>query len=164
LPREIALKSDGVKDAADLPGSLPPKTRERLVLHHRPLARSILPVTDSAVTTTHQDNAMKTYTGTRTEDGCAVVVSDGERSRALDPRFDLRNHSPTGFEWGYGGSGPAQLALALAADVLADDEAALEIYQRLKFRVVGGLPHGGWTLTEEELAEAIQSLRRSADE
>ena len=31
----------------------------------------------------------------------------------LDPRYDLRNHSPTGFAWGYGGSGPSQLALAI---------------------------------------------------
>lgn len=102
---------------------------------------------------------MKTYIGHRTEDGCAVTVSDGNGGRGLDPRFDLRTHSPTGFEWGYGGSGPAQLALALAADVLGDDEAALDVYQRLKFRVVGRLPAAGWTLTEAELAGAIRGLR-----
>lgn len=36
----------------------------------------------------------------------------GER---IDPAESLavRNHSPTGFAWGYGGSGPAQLALAV---------------------------------------------------
>lgn len=107
---------------------------------------------------------MKTYTGTRTEDGCAVVVSDAGGDRPLDPRFDLRNHSPTGFEWGYGGSGPAQLALALAADVLGDDDAAQEVYQRLKFRVVGRLPEGGWTLTEPELVEVIRSLARQGGE
>lgn len=67
---------------------------------------------------------------------------------------------PTGFEWGYGGSGPAQLALALAADVLGDDEAALDVYQRLKFRVVGRLPGDRWTLTEAELADAIRALAR----
>jgi hypothetical protein len=107
---------------------------------------------------------MKTYTGHRTENGCAVVVSDEGGCRGLDPRFDLRNHSPTGFEWGYGGSGPAQLALALAADVLGDDEAALDVYQRLKFRVVGRLPSDGWTLTEVELAETIRSLARADGE
>src|SRR5215510_2118097 len=100
---------------------------------------------------------MKIYTGTRTEDGCAVVVSDTGSTRALDPRLDLRNHSPTGFEWGYGGSGPAQLALALAADVLGDDDAALGVYQRLKFKVVGRLPKDGWSLTEAELNDAIRS-------
>lgn len=103
---------------------------------------------------------MKTYTGRRTENGCAVVVADGDAGRGLDPRLDLRKHSPTGFEWGYGGSGPAQLALALAADVLGDDEAALDVYQRLKFRLVGRLPADGWTLTEAELGDAIRSLAR----
>ncbi len=103
---------------------------------------------------------MKTYTGHRTEDGCAVTVADGDGGRGLDPRFDLRKHSPTGFEWGYGGSGPAQLALALAADVLGDDEAALDVYQRLKFRVVGRLQGDDWTLTEAELADALHSLAR----
>ena len=107
---------------------------------------------------------MKTYTGTRTGDGCAVVVTDARGSRTLDPRLDLRNHSPAGFEWGYGGSGPAQLALALAADVLGVDEAALGVYQRLKFRVVGGLPSDGWTLTDAEVADAIRSLARPSGE
>ncbi|MBA4067434.1 MAG: hypothetical protein C0501_27740 [Isosphaera sp.] len=44
---------------------------------------------------------MKTYSGVRTENGCAVTVEDDSgESRGLDPRFDLRNHSPAGFEWG----------------------------------------------------------------
>ena len=28
-----------------------------------------------------------------------------------------RNHSPDGFSWGYGGSGPAQLALAVMLEI-----------------------------------------------
>ncbi|MBN9517274.1 hypothetical protein J0H58_01950 [bacterium] len=102
---------------------------------------------------------MKTYSGVRTASGCAVTVTDPAGCRGLDPRFDLRTHSPDGFEWGYGGSGPAQLALALAADVLGDDEAALGVYQRLKFRVVGRLPAEAWTLTADELADAIRALQ-----
>src|SRR5262249_13872052 len=77
---------------------------------------------------------MKTNHGTRTGHGCVVTVrSDGGPDRPLAPRWDLRNHSPAGYEWSYGGSGPAQLALALAADLLGDDGAALDIYQALKF-------------------------------
>jgi hypothetical protein len=57
---------------------------------------------------------MKTYEGRR--EGYAALVTVNERP--LTPRLDLWNHSPTGFEWGYGGSGPAQLALALLADHL----------------------------------------------
>ncbi len=58
------------------------------------------------------------YEGERKTSGCPVFVrrehgrEDDER---LPDRRDLFNHS-RGFEWGYGGSGPAQLALALAAD------------------------------------------------
>jgi hypothetical protein len=77
---------------------------------------------------------MKYYLGERTPDGCEVAVMNGEgRAYALNPRHDLRNHSPTGFSWGYSGSGPAQLSLALLADVLAHDEKALEHYQDFKF-------------------------------
>ncbi|MBN9519239.1 hypothetical protein J0H58_12075 [bacterium] len=101
---------------------------------------------------------MKTYSGSRTASGCSVTVTDDDGRRALNPRHDLRNHSPDGFEWGYAGSGPAQLALALAADVLAGDDEALRVYQRLKARVVVGLSREGWTLTADELAETIRTL------
>lgn len=47
----------------------------------------------------------------------------------LDPRLDLANHSPTGLSWGYEGSGPAQLSLALLADALDDDAKALKLHQ-----------------------------------
>jgi hypothetical protein len=91
--------------------------------------------------------------------GCRVeAIDDDGRGRPLDPRLDLWNHSPTGFEWGYGGSGPAQLALALAADATKDRLRALHVYQRLKFRVVGRLPHDGWSMSAEELLAAIQSI------
>jgi Family of unknown function (DUF6166) len=101
---------------------------------------------------------MKIYHGSRTEHGAAVVVEENGEFRALDPRHDLRNHSPTGFEWGYSGSGPAQLALALAADVLQDDEKAQDCYQRLKFKLIGGLPDQGWILTEERLRTTIEAI------
>ena len=78
---------------------------------------------------------MTLYEGTRTPNGCHVSA-DGEY---LDPRLDLADHSPTGFERGYGGSGPAQLSLALLADALGSDELALRHYQAFKSEVVAGL-------------------------
>ena len=86
---------------------------------------------------------MKVYTGRR--QGVAAIVTVDERR--LKPRFDLRNHSPTGFEWGYPGSGPAQLALAILADHLGNNEQALNFYQRFKWAVVAGWPYCGWILT-----------------
>jgi hypothetical protein len=101
----------------------------------------------------------KTYTGYRTPRGCVVKVHEGETSRELPLRHDLCNHSPDGAEWGYNGSGSAQLAIALAADVLGDDEAAQDVYQGLKFRLVSRLPHDGWSLTEHQVRRVIDELR-----
>lgn len=97
---------------------------------------------------------MKAYQGRR-EGQAAIVVAD---DRPLDPRRDLWNHSPTGFEWGYHGSGPAQLALAILADHLGDDERALEEYQCFKRTVVSRLPYGGWTLTGAQIDHALAAL------
>jgi hypothetical protein len=61
---------------------------------------------------------MKTYIGDRLKEGCEVYVIQNGKRYPL-PRFEeIANHSPDGFEWGYGGSGPAQLALAILADCL----------------------------------------------
>ena len=46
----------------------------------------------------------------RRPSGATAVVLNGE---PLPLRLEVRNHSPTGFEWGYAGSGPSQLALAM---------------------------------------------------
>ena len=65
----------------------------------------------------------KVYDGARLDEGCEVYVrlADGRRY-PLDARRDIRNHSPDGFEWGYGGSGPAQLALAILADAVGPED------------------------------------------
>ena len=105
---------------------------------------------------------MKVYEGIRTKNGCQVTVREqGATSRPLDPRLDLHNHSPTGFEWGYGGSGPAQLALALLADTLGDDDEAHRLHQDFKFKVVGRLPHDRWQMTEEEISGKIAEIDQS---
>jgi hypothetical protein len=106
---------------------------------------------------------MKLYHGRRTEHGCAVDVEEDGECYLLHPRHDLRSHSPTSLEWGHSGSGPAQLALALAADVLGDDKRAQEIYQRLKSKVVAGLPHEGWVLTEHRLRAAIEAIEQERE-
>ena len=64
---------------------------------------------------------MKTYRGIRFDGKISVSIFEGKRHkfvRELTPALShgIRNHSSSGFEWGYGGSGPAQLALAILAD------------------------------------------------
>lgn len=53
-----------------------------------------------------------------------------------EPSQELYNHSPDGFQWGYGGSGPAQLALALLLDATNDRETSLAFYQAFKWERV----------------------------
>lgn len=103
----------------------------------------------------------RAYAGARAPDrvGPNVVTrveANGQRS-PLDPRYDLRNHSPDGFEWGYGGSGPAQLALALVADATGDDELARKVYQKFKFEIVAGLGDM-WILEAGNIADFAKSL------
>jgi hypothetical protein len=45
--------------------------------------------------------------------------------------------------------------LALAADVLGDDEKAQDCYRDLKLKLVGRLPHEGFVLTESRIRSAI---------
>lgn len=99
------------------------------------------------------------YTGRRTEDGCVVTVAEGGRTRPLAARLDLRNHSPTGFEWGYEGSGPAQLALALLVDATRDLTDALDIYQVFKRQVIARLTSDTWVMSIDHVLRAASEAR-----
>lgn len=68
-----------------------------------------------------------------------VVRIDGRR---LDPQRSqrLRNHSPDGFNWGYAGSGPAQLALAILLRAKVRTPYAIRLYQQFKFDIIARLP------------------------
>ena len=75
------------------------------------------------------------------------VMADGE---SLDCRYDLLSASPSGFEWSYGGSGPAQLAIAILADAY-DDEFACEYYRQFNREIASELPRDSWVLTKQDL-------------
>ena len=53
----------------------------------------------------------------------------------------IRNHSPDNFNWGYSGSGCAQLALAIMLE-LYPQRIALSKYQQFKFNTIAILPFG----------------------
>jgi hypothetical protein len=97
------------------------------------------------------------FAGTRVNGAALIKVlaPDGNGRVWLPCRLDLRNHSPTGFEWGYPGSGPAQLALAMVAFATGDDRLTLETYQRFKDETVARFPHDGWSLPVADVAAAV---------
>jgi hypothetical protein len=96
---------------------------------------------------------MKVYRGDRTMDGLQVTV-DGA---ALDPRFDLKVISKDGFEWSYEGAAPEQLALALLADHLGDDQQALAACEAFMTEVVANF-NNEWEMTSEDVDTALENI------
>lgn len=102
-----------------------------------------------------ESKATHVYIGQRNVDGTIMVTCDGE---PLPPRNDLVNHSPDGFNWGYGGSGPAQLALAILANEYGDEK-ALSAYQAFKWAVIAQLPSAArWTFTSGDVGAVMVQL------
>ena len=106
------------------------------------------------------------YTGVRRSNGDTFVTvtrDEGVETLPLSPSLKLRNHSPTGFEWGYMGSGPSQLSLAILLDYFGYDNAemALDLYQDFKMLTVARFSKPEWTLTAEDIDTTIDEINRS---
>jgi len=74
----------------------------------------------------------------------------------LDPAESQKvyNHSPDGFNWGYGGSGPAQLALALLI-FFTDKKWARAHYQQFKWDIIAKLPQRDFEIEEEVITNWV---------
>lgn len=88
-----------------------------------------------------------------------VFVRQGEQVQPLEPKDSqaVRNHSPDGFSWGYSGSGPAQLALAILLDYTEDVQQALQHYQEFKSHVIAALPQevGRWEIGGPQIQQFL---------
>jgi hypothetical protein len=83
-----------------------------------------------------------------------VMVNTDEGQRLLYHRV---RHSPTGFSWGYGGSGPADLARSILWDYL-EAEPKPACYQDFKFHYVAGwLPSEGWELSGDAIRDWLDT-------
>ncbi|RDZ56170.1 hypothetical protein C5B91_18935 [Haloferax sp. Atlit-10N] len=105
------------------------------------------------------------YVGYRQSGRAIVEKRPGHERLTPERSLALVKHSPSGFEWGYGGGGPAQLALALLLDYTGAEAFALDHYQAFKNKVVSQLDCAGsdeyWRLTASEIDAA---LRETTDE
>jgi|SaaInlStandDraft_4_1057021.scaffolds.fasta_scaffold166094_1 hypothetical protein len=99
-----------------------------------------------------------------------VIRGDRDSSHTLHVRIDgtelsaarsqmVVNHSPDGFEAGYGGSGPAQLALAILLEFMGQEHRsrAVRMHQAFKDEFITRLPDDGWIITG---AQVINWLSR----
>lgn len=91
----------------------------------------------------------------RTESGGFLVKLDGHEFDHR-PSLEVVNHSPDGFAWGYFGSGPSQLALAILIHY-AGKTFARENYMEYKIDVISQLdPNKGFKLTNDEIIAWIK--------
>jgi hypothetical protein len=93
-----------------------------------------------------------------------VTVTAHEIHKAywLTPKrsLEIRNHSPT-FEFGYHGSGPAQLALAILLDFTDDKQIAEAFYQDFKREFIAPLDHPGGTIIGNEIQKWIDKQQEA---
>lgn len=98
---------------------------------------------------------MKIYIGIGHDDQEAgpariYVSRPGEE---LEPLQHRERHSPDGFNWGYGGSGPADTARSILWDVIGR-EPEPELYQRFKREYVSSWPMQPgecWRISDREI-------------
>ena len=111
---------------------------------------------------------MKTYIGENTGAGPQKVTVNTMRTLEgidthhpggyelpLNPSLALYNQSPTGFQWGYAGSGPAQLALAILLDLTGDPELSVKLHQDFKRQFLA--VDGKLVILEPEIREWLEA-------
>jgi Family of unknown function (DUF6166) len=96
--------------------------------------------------------------------GDVTVLVNG-RELPLEPSLAVVRHSPTGFNWGYSGSGPRQLALAILLDYYQDRDKALRLSGEFNQHVVSRWEPGkNWTITSAEIDAICKQIEsRQAD-
>ena len=77
---------------------------------------------------------MKIFRGRKIGMDCVVQITDEDYTTQLSLKKSLQvvDHSPDGFQWGYQGSGPSQLAAAILNEVTEDPEITREYYELFK--------------------------------
>jgi hypothetical protein len=107
----------------------------------------------------------RVYRGRWLPGGQAEVTADGR------PLVHVVVHSPTGFAWGYGGSGPADLALSILADFLGERPSGPEMYegrsecsrhyQGFKWAFIAPLDQdSGWVIHGSQIAAWLRTNGR----
>jgi hypothetical protein len=123
------------------------------------------------------------YEGIRYSPGqCEIEVVEafGPNVESRTPIEHVVWHSPTGYEWGYGGSGPADAALSILSDyfhkrglerVTQDDihaptgtepHIAIKLHQPFKRDILAGFHGDGFTLRSQRIDDWLEGKGSAA--
>lgn len=92
-------------------------------------------------------NKKKVYKGARLNNDSTRVTVNG---KCLKHHI---KHSPTGYEWGYCGSGPADLARCILINYFNGTKTSADMYyQKFKFDLIAGWGDV-WEITSEEISK-----------
>lgn len=106
---------------------------------------------------------MKIYSGIRlnpvegVSSNIMITVHEQFEDKKFLPVGDLKHrvfHSPSGFEWGHVGSGPADLARSILWDLL-EEEPSLGVYQEFKRHFVANWGDN-WEINSKEIRDWIK--------
>jgi hypothetical protein len=79
-----------------------------------------------------------------------VYVDDVELSP--HPSYMIYNHAPD-FEWGYGGQGPSQLALAILLDCTGNATLSIRLHQPFKRDFIENAEFDGFIIMESMIVK-----------
>jgi hypothetical protein len=99
----------------------------------------------------------KQYRGVRDDSGQTHVMVEFSDGSLATPLPHIVRHSPTGLEWGYGGSGPADLARSLIMDALGHDVHP-RVYQTFKAEIVASLDRSGFVLADADVRATVERI------
>ena len=118
---------------------------------------------------------MRIYSGVRIGVGNLAVtvrtLAQDQETLNERPLFHVNYHSPDGFEWSYGGSGPADLALSILADhfkeehgpvgqseILEGSHPAVKLHTQFMHAFVARFSKGDWVLSSEQIDSWVTGL------
>jgi len=97
----------------------------------------------------------KIYIGKRYEEGTIVVVAENIVDGSSERLEHHVKHSPDGFEWGFGGSGPTELARCILWDHTGEEPEAAT-YQAFKSEVIASQKEDSWNITSTAIANWLK--------
>lgn len=84
-----------------------------------------------------------------------IICKRTKRGTQFNINQAIIYHSPTGMEWGYGGSGSADFALNILA-LFTDEQTAWLLHQDFKWKYVATLPKEGGTIRKRDIIRFIK--------